>query len=195
MATNKPQDEYKKTALRLPPELHERLHAAAAESGRSYNAEIVDRLEASLDPQNNPAALQQKMLEMEGDAAIAVLQASKTKSDLLAAQLLVIQMAKMCPQNLMTKDSSTSQLIQEILDREGEIMQETITNMIDGLLGVKNAMNKRIESGQLKVVPHSEEPTAFSAVIDRIKDLRSSTQELNELVTKSKPRSKKPSQH
>lgn len=48
MATNKPQDDYKKTALRLPPELHERLHEAAAASGRSYNAEIVERLESSL---------------------------------------------------------------------------------------------------------------------------------------------------
>ncbi|UUC92462.1 Arc family DNA-binding protein [Comamonas sp. C11] len=181
--------------MRIPQELKDALDAAAAENKRSLTAEVVARLTASLDPQNDPSALQQKMLEMEGDAAIAVLQASKTKSDLLAAQLLVIQMAKMCPSDLMNKDSSIGQIIQGILDREGEIMQETITNMIDGLLGVKDAMNKRIESGQLKVVPDSEEPTGFSAVIDRIKDLRSSTQELNELVAKSKPRSKKPSQH
>jgi plasmid stability protein len=49
MATNKPQDDYKKTALRLPQDLHEQLHEAAAASGRSYNAEIVNRLQESLD--------------------------------------------------------------------------------------------------------------------------------------------------
>jgi predicted DNA-binding protein len=56
MATNKPQDDYKKTALRLPPELHERLHEAATASGRSYNAEIVARLEQTLHSNELPSA-------------------------------------------------------------------------------------------------------------------------------------------
>ena len=47
MATNAPQDDWHKTGLRLPKELHHRLHEAAAESGRSYNAEIVSRLEST----------------------------------------------------------------------------------------------------------------------------------------------------
>ena len=47
MATNIPQDDFQKTALRLPKDLHARLHAAAAEVGRSYNAEIIARLEAT----------------------------------------------------------------------------------------------------------------------------------------------------
>jgi hypothetical protein len=47
MATNKPQHEYMKTALRLPSPLHAQLHEAAVASGRSYNAEIVSRLELS----------------------------------------------------------------------------------------------------------------------------------------------------
>lgn len=49
MATNAPQDDWHKTGLRLPKELHHQLHEAAAASGRSYNAEIVARLEASFD--------------------------------------------------------------------------------------------------------------------------------------------------
>lgn len=48
MATNAPQDDWHKTGLRLPRDLHARIHEAAAVSGRSYNAEIVSRLEASL---------------------------------------------------------------------------------------------------------------------------------------------------
>ena len=47
MATNSPQDDWHKTGLRLPKRLHERLHDAAALSGRSYNAEIISRLESS----------------------------------------------------------------------------------------------------------------------------------------------------
>jgi len=40
-------DEIQKTALRLPKALHEAIHKAAKESGRTMNAEIVYRLEQS----------------------------------------------------------------------------------------------------------------------------------------------------
>jgi hypothetical protein len=43
----KKQDDYLKTALRLPRDLHARIHEAAEKAGRSMNAEIVARLEAS----------------------------------------------------------------------------------------------------------------------------------------------------
>lgn len=44
------QDDYIRTALRVPPELHSALHKAADESERSFNAEIIERLKASFDP-------------------------------------------------------------------------------------------------------------------------------------------------
>ena len=47
MAQLTPQDDYIKTALRLPREVHAQIQQAAAASGRSMNAEIVSRLEAS----------------------------------------------------------------------------------------------------------------------------------------------------
>jgi hypothetical protein len=40
----KPQDDYIKTALRLPPELHAEIKSAAEYHGRSMNAEIIARL-------------------------------------------------------------------------------------------------------------------------------------------------------
>ncbi|WP_428418219.1 Arc family DNA-binding protein [Methylibium sp.] len=49
MATNTPQDDFHKTGLRLPKDLHSDLHAAAAMSGRSYNSEIVARLQQSFE--------------------------------------------------------------------------------------------------------------------------------------------------
>ena len=51
MATNASQDDWHKTGLRLPKDLHARLHAAATQSGRSYNAELVHRLQQSMDIQ------------------------------------------------------------------------------------------------------------------------------------------------
>lgn len=41
------QQDHIKTALRVPPDLHACLHEAAKLAGRSYNAEIVHRLQQS----------------------------------------------------------------------------------------------------------------------------------------------------
>lgn len=50
MATNKPQIDYQKQGVRIPKDLHARIHESAAASGRSYNAELIARLEASFAP-------------------------------------------------------------------------------------------------------------------------------------------------
>jgi regulator of replication initiation timing len=49
MATSLNQDDYLKTALRLPRDLHAKIQEAATASGRSMNAEIVARLEKSFE--------------------------------------------------------------------------------------------------------------------------------------------------
>ena len=41
------QDDYIRTALRLPPDLHAAIHEAAAATGKSFNAEIIARLQSS----------------------------------------------------------------------------------------------------------------------------------------------------
>lgn len=47
MVTRLNQSDFVKTALRLPPDVHAKIHEAASATGRSYNAEIVARLQAS----------------------------------------------------------------------------------------------------------------------------------------------------
>ncbi len=56
MATNKPQDDYQKQGVRIPKDLHARIHEAAAASGRSYNSELIARLQASFTPGGNGQA-------------------------------------------------------------------------------------------------------------------------------------------
>lgn len=46
------QDDYIRTALRVPPDLHKQLHEAAAANNRTFNAEIVSRLQASFTRQD-----------------------------------------------------------------------------------------------------------------------------------------------
>jgi hypothetical protein len=49
MATSIDQKNFVKTALRLPPELHTAVHEAAQKSSRSYNAELLERIQSSFD--------------------------------------------------------------------------------------------------------------------------------------------------
>ena len=58
------QDDYIKTALRLPRELHARLLDAARESSKSLNAELVARLETSFARDRHEAMLKE-MLERQ----------------------------------------------------------------------------------------------------------------------------------
>lgn len=47
------QDDYIRTALRVPPELHAQIHASAKANNRTFNAEIVARLQESFEPRAN----------------------------------------------------------------------------------------------------------------------------------------------
>lgn len=59
------QDDYIKTALRLPRELHKRVQDLADANGRSMNAEIIARLQQSFETQSG--ALSFKPMERLGD--------------------------------------------------------------------------------------------------------------------------------
>ncbi|WP_261524023.1 Arc family DNA-binding protein [Burkholderia multivorans] len=54
MATSLNQDDYLKTALRLPRDLHQKLMEAAAANGNSLNAEMVRRLVQSFEAPSYP---------------------------------------------------------------------------------------------------------------------------------------------
>lgn len=41
------QDNYIRTALRVPPDLHAKIHESAKQNNRTFNAELVSRLERS----------------------------------------------------------------------------------------------------------------------------------------------------
>lgn len=63
------QDNFIRTALRVPPELHARIHDAAKESGRTFNAELVHRLERSFNPLGGSHTL---TLEFRGNSDLTL---------------------------------------------------------------------------------------------------------------------------
>lgn len=75
------QDDFLKTALRIPRDLHEQIQSAARTTGRSMNAEIVARLHQSFEAQSGDSAL--RLQVEENTAALRRLEA--LMEDLLQA--------------------------------------------------------------------------------------------------------------
>lgn len=60
------QDDYIRTALRVPPELHAQIHASAKANNRTFNAEIVARLQESFHVKGAGVAV----MRMEAEGAL-----------------------------------------------------------------------------------------------------------------------------
>lgn len=65
MAQISDQSDFLKTALRLPRDLHARIQKAAELSGRSMNAEIIARLQQTLEQPADAGALHEKISHLE----------------------------------------------------------------------------------------------------------------------------------
>jgi hypothetical protein len=85
-------DEIQKTALRLPRGLHEAIHKAAKESGRTMNAEIVYRLQQSFDV--SPAPSVHEVEFKVSDQRIPQSSDDKKLKGLLARMMEILEMAE-----------------------------------------------------------------------------------------------------
>lgn len=72
------QDDFVKTALRLPRALHTEIQAAAEASGRSMNAEMIDRLQAQ-----PGQAMLAAMLDRVRSSESELLEAARKQRDML----------------------------------------------------------------------------------------------------------------
>jgi len=78
------QDNYIRTALRVPPKLHARIHESAKENNRTFNAEIVVRLEESF---HDTAAIDNAILHMLAEQQTATIQALQKLAEDLTVEL------------------------------------------------------------------------------------------------------------
>lgn len=87
------QDDYIRTALRVPPDLHAQIHEAAKRHNRTFNAEIVARLEGSFAAAAFPARDQDELDAMvnismaQADFHVAQSRASEAANEFFRAQM------------------------------------------------------------------------------------------------------------
>lgn len=91
MAQLTSQDDFIKTALRLPKDVHARIQEAASAAGRSMNAEIIARLEASFRAAPTVPGVEGFLPPLPDFSAMDVLQQTNAVVDALLAQRQMIE--------------------------------------------------------------------------------------------------------
>lgn len=114
MATRVKQENYVKTALRLPPELHASLHEAAEKSGRTYNAEIILRLQQTFEKAPKAEPDKERRLHeglIHRNALLSDLRATRAE-----IELLQVRMEKMTGKERDAAQRQMVELQKEIID-------------------------------------------------------------------------------
>jgi post-segregation antitoxin (ccd killing protein) len=129
------EDRYTRITLRIPKDLHARLEAAAGDTSKSLNAEIVSRLTAAMDLPDI-AAFQLRKSLLEFDAAAARAETLTTSLHLFETALaLKMAVARVLHSNLSPLkpgeaekwDKAADDAIAEaqaVLDEQGNAMSE-----------------------------------------------------------------------
>jgi len=129
MATNTPQDDFHKTGVRMPRDLHAKLHAAAAGSGRSYNAEIVARLQSSFEPADSERI---KALELELAIAHAATAVAGAKAAQYQAALMFV--AGRLPVDVFSNTPGIAATVKQASTNKRTQIVATVSQMIEDTL-------------------------------------------------------------
>lgn len=150
MATSINQDDFQKTALRLPKELHAQLHAAAQESGRSYNAEIIARLQSSFDDQagNSVARINELELELSKQRLITFAEQHKVTEYSFA----LMELAERLPAGIFADNPRIETFLKDARDNRDAKMIEAIDNMLKNANTLMSDLQENVKTGRIKVV-------------------------------------------
>lgn len=129
MATNRSQADYHKQGIRIPKDLHARIHEAAEESGRSYNSELIARLQSSFDPAAGG----------DVEAYRAGLKALGVTNQALAAAIL--ELAKHAPAKLIADGSA---LWRSVRMAEALLRDDQLAVFKDSVLAFRNDASDRV---------------------------------------------------
>lgn len=125
------QDDYIRTALRVPPDLHKALHESAAASGKSFNAEILGRLTDSFVTASDtvPAELVDHLMQAT-KSLIDSRQYQKLLQEVLAGYTL--NMFRLIPDNHPEKASLEigRNLAQSLADKDLDGIEETLSDLL-----------------------------------------------------------------
>lgn len=148
MATNTPQDEFHKTGVRMPKDVHAKLHDAAAASGRSYNAEIVARLQASFEV-SAPERVNELELELSKQHMAAAAERGKASRYVFA----LMAVAERVPSDAFADTPQIAEILDEVKANKKAIMVSTLKQMMEDTSRSMADIDSHVAAGRIKVVP------------------------------------------
>jgi len=158
MATNRPQDDYQKQGVRLPRALHEALHEAAHESGRSYNAELIARLEESLQGGGGS--------DVVLDQAVQIWELRQSIADAYAAAILALRvfdgeefLLEDSVKALQTVVTKNSRQAGEVLNR---LLTESMADVNEAKAAALRNLISAVSNDTLAPAPSNDAPAVKS---------------------------------
>jgi hypothetical protein len=115
------QDDYIRTALRVPPSLHKQIHEAAKAADRTFNAEILSRLQGSFQGASTDALVMdqaKQIFELRRIVAIAHVE---------------LAMAAHSLQTLAPQEKAVYERIRETMKRTGPDAQTMVDHVFETL--------------------------------------------------------------
>lgn len=160
-----------KIMLRVPDGMRDRIAEVAKANGRSMNAEIVARLQASFD-----AGAGKEIAELQRDLELERLRTQKERFDALGAKLISVQLASIADPAAIAKHPGLAQAASKLKQQERELMLDMLEHTILGIAEVPKIMERGIKAGTLKVIPESDGPTKLGKLPDTIQHTSSALQ-------------------
>ncbi|WP_159917846.1 toxin-antitoxin system HicB family antitoxin [Pantoea sp. 18069] len=156
-------DRYTRITLRIPKDLHQKLGSAADETSKSLNAEIVGRLQGSLEAPEGEA-----LKSLYKDLELARLTAHKERNDGLGAKLLAAQLVDLVDPEKLAAKPSLAGAAMSIKAQEREIMLDMMEHSILGLTQIPGLIERGLKQGNLTLVP-DDQPTTWAKAPAAIK--------------------------
>lgn len=183
------QDDFIRTALRVPPDLHKLLHRAATTSNRTFNAEIIARLQSSFDEQASKAATHINELELELSKQRLHTFAERNKATQYS--LALMQMAERLPPGAFADNPRVEEVLQDARDNRDAMTLEAMDHMLKDMKTLVADLHANVQAGRIKVVSEQERAESkrsksIEVVVRGKKQILQVKQEIPEVQTKGK---------
>jgi len=141
------QDDFIRTALRVPPALHKALHESASAANRTFNAEILARLQASFDtaPGEATAALLDQIRELEKKTTQQKLSLIQANNETWRANITLLQMVRLVPTKSIQNDARLFSVVTELQSNADKMLTAGLEKMLVDAGEVQTVVRKRIK--------------------------------------------------
>ena len=123
------QDDYIRTALRVPSALHRAIHESAAGGNRTFNAELIARLQASFEPSDT-----EQLRDLQLAVARAQVESLAAQREAMQYSMALMYIAGRIPPGVLDDAPAIADLLKKLNTGRKAQLVETATKMLaDGV--------------------------------------------------------------